>query len=725
MASNSEIRIFKLNHSSADDVAKAINDLFGKVYTRAPGGGPQPGQPGQPMPQPQGQPGPAGAAQQARSAIVAEADIRTNSVIVVAAGDNMAKVATLIQSLDDPEATALETYIRKLQFADATDVADTINSIMSGTAPTRAGQTQGASFQQRVFGFGGPFGGIGGGNQGSQGFTQSTDPFAKVVPNARTNSLYITATKERMAKIDDLIQKLDVPIKTETTTFVIPLKNAQASDLAYILGEAFGTGNTQNSNPYGFFFGGYGGFGRQGQQNQKIQRRQGQSSNSPFGRAAVRGQSGGVIPDAPSDAGGVHGTLTQQGFLPDGTAEGEATARAAAAGGGGQFFGYGYRQNNQMQTPSYGRGQRGDYVNYLQLRNNVGVVAEPGTNSLVITTNPENMPALQEIIASLDSRPRQVMIEVIIAEATIDAANKLGFQFDTSGIGRIFGSAVNQSLFSNFPLTAGSTSQNIAAPINPGTQFGVQSPGGRFNALIQALASNDKVKILSTPKVFTSNNQEAEVRITQQVQIPTGSFSGGFAGGTTIGYAPQDVGISLDVTPRITQDGLVTIDVYATASELVGFDTLTSSIDANGRVTSIQSPRVAQRSTDTSVSVKDGEIVALGGLMRENATTNVSKIPILGDIPIIGNLFKSTSHTTEKTELMVFMIPHVVDGDKSARAMTGSESKNIIREFPELKQQQPQLDPKTQTPLPDQGRGTAPAPQPQPQSPQTGPRENP
>src|SRR5262249_26511523 len=141
-------------------------------------------------------------------------------------------------------------------------------------------------------------------------------------------------------------------------------------------------------------------------------------------------------------------------------------------------------------TPLYGRGQNGQYANLSQLRQNVGVVADPATNSLVLTTTPDNLPILRQIIESLDVAPRQVMIEVIIAEASLDATQKLGVQFDAQGVGKILGSAGTQSTNSNFPLgTSGSTLGNINAPINPGFQFGMQALSGRYRALVQALAT--------------------------------------------------------------------------------------------------------------------------------------------------------------------------------------------------------------------------------------------
>jgi len=223
-----------------------------------------------------------------------------------------------------------------------------------------------------------------------------------------------------------------------------------------------------------------------------------------------------------------------------------------------------------------------------------------------VTTTPDTIEELRRIIAELDAVPSQVMIEVIIAEASVNATQKLGFQFDAQGIGSLFGSRINQSGASNFPLgSAGNASANIDSPLSPGVQYGVQSD--KFSALVQALNSDNRVHILSTPRVFTSNNQQATVSVVTRVPYATSSFTGGLNIGSSVTYDWLDVGITLDVTPRITADGLVTIDAVATASELLGFDTMTSSVDSSGRATSILAPRTSERNTDTSVSVRDGE----------------------------------------------------------------------------------------------------------------------
>ena len=198
-----------------------------------------------------------------------------------------------------------------------------------------------------------------------------------------------------------------------------------------------------------------------------------------------------------------------------------------------------------------------------------------------------------------------------------------------------------------------------------GTGFGLQSSnptgfkytlsGGNLTSFMNALQTDDKFQVLSTPRIFTSNNVEAEINISQSVPYVLSSRTDA-NGNVTYNYAFQDVGIVLNVTPRITSNGYVTLDVVQTANDLQGF-------------TSFNAPIVNQRQAQTTVTVKDGETMILGGIIRKTVTSKVSKLPVHGDIPFLGNLFKSTSHQDAKTELMVLLTPRVVRTTEDARKL--------------------------------------------------------
>jgi general secretion pathway protein D len=188
---------------------------------------------------------------------------------------------------------------------------------------------------------------------------------------------------------------------------------------------------------------------------------------------------------------------------------------------------------------------------------------------------------------------------------------------------------------------------------------------------LTAIQTDKKFQVLSTPRIFTSNNVQAQINISQSVPYVLNSRQD-VNGNFTFNYAFLDVGIILTVTPRITSNGYVTMDVTQQANDLQGY-------------TSFNAPIVNQRTADTTVTVKDGESVILGGIIRKTVTTTTNKIPILGDIPLLGKLFQSNSKESNKTELLVFLTPRIVHNSEDARKLR-NDSVN-------------QLSPTTQKPL--------------------------
>ena len=176
---------------------------------------------------------------------------------------------------------------------------------------------------------------------------------------------------------------------------------------------------------------------------------------------------------------------------------------------------------------------------------------------------------------------------------------------------------------------------------------------------MNALETDDRFRVLSAPRIFTSNNVEAEINISQSVPFIV-SQREDVNGNFIFNYSFQDVGIVLTVTPRISANGMVTLDVIQTANDLQGF-------------TDFNAPIVNQREASTTVSVMDGETIVLGGIMRRQVRTTVKKIPLLGDIPILGELFKSTSRQDVKTELLVFLTPRIVRTQEDAEALRKSQ----------------------------------------------------
>jgi len=217
--------------------------------------------------------------------------------------------------------------------------------------------------------------------------------------------------------------------------------------------------------------------------------------------------------------------------------------------------------------------------------------------------------------------------------------------------------------------------------------------GKDLTGFFNMLQTDTKFQILSTPRIFTSNNTVASINISQQIPYIVSTIQN-TNGTTSFNYAFQDVGIVLTVTPRITANGYVNMDVTQTANDLQGY-------------TTFNAPIVNQREANTTVTVKDGETVVLGGMIQNQVTATTNKIPLLGDIPILGSLFKSKNKTQTKTELLVFLTPTVIRDVAEAKKLYQKTQNEMMPDTKEsLNQIQPPKSSASATP-PAKGSATA------------------
>ncbi len=642
-AGNNELEIFRLKHVNAKQMQEIIENLFKQIAPRAPANPmPMPGQPFQP-PQPGQQP-----RSEARPAVAAVADERTNSVIVVGSAENLKRVEEVVRKLDDELDPHTETRVYSVKFADAQRLAQLVSEALL----SKEGNTQNPN-QPQPGAFFNPF------ERRAQGTPSQTSFGAgrtRIVADQRTNTLIITADEDTMQVVERLLMDLDKPVEYETTTFVIPLKNVNADDMAYVLSQAFGSdvGGNNGVNP---FFGGFFGGGQQGNESRRdrrIRRRlnnDNQQSSSAGGGPAFASAATGFRPNDPRSA--LVADASGRPRLPEGA---EELAQF--------FFDPFGRNRGNAQQPETGRNAAGRYVNLLQLRGNVLVTPERNTNSLIITTSPENAEAVKDLVAQLDVETKQVLMEAIVAEVALDSSTKFGIDY-------LFRDARNkiEGVFPVLPSTGNLGADALAS----GLRYTILR--GNLQAVVTAIGRDERVRILSTPRIFTSNNQEAEIEITDSIPYLQGTTIG-FGGQTQTNVDFISVGLILNVTPRITADGMVTVDVYQEDSNLIDFRNVGNNAVA---------PLTTQRVTDTSVTLKDGDTLVLSGLQKTSRTTAVNKIPILGDIPLIGQLFRSTARQNRRTELVVFLTPRVVNNADEARRIGGQELDRLQKRIPEAK----------------------------------------
>jgi general secretion pathway protein D len=626
---NTELKVYQIQFANASQVARVVNEVFAQSGQNPLSGIMQMVMAGQGGRGGRGGFNPGGGG---GSTVKASSDDYSNTVIVNAPASTHRQVEDLIKQIDKQTDEPQKAKVYKMQFASATDLQPVVQGVLTANVPRGRG---GINATQQGQGGGGGFPFFGGGG-GGQNAARNQLLQGAVVTDQRSNSLVVTTTDKNHILVEEVIKNLDTEIKLESTTFVFPLENARADQIATLMRQAFGqrsgTGNNggtgQNRNNAG----------GTGNQNRNNQNRQGGGIQLGGGRADNGNELELALEDQNLNAG-------------------ELQTNVAVQGGGifGQLFGGGGQQNQNQnrQNIPLGRDSQGRLVPVQDMTNQITVIPDQNTNSIIVVTTPENAEMLRQILAQLDKIPEQVMIETMIVEATLDSSDKFGIEWQLT----------NEKVFNNTGVTG--TGNQAFGLDRAGQGFRYSLAGGNLAAFMNAVRSDTKFNVLSTPKIFTSNNVTAEINISQRVPFVVSQREDA-NGNLTFNYDFQDVGIVLTVTPRITSGGYVTMEVTQTANDLQGF-------------TDFNAPIVNQRQAETTIAVKDGETVILGGIMRNTVTSTTKKIPLLGDIPILGNLFKSTDKSSTKTELMVFLTPRVVRNPEEAAKLTEEQKKKMSK----------------------------------------------
>jgi general secretion pathway protein D len=309
----------------------------------------------------------------------------------------------------------------------------------------------------------------------------------------------------------------------------------------------------------------------------------------------------------------------------------------------------------------------------------VTIWAEPETNALVITAPPKTMNSLMQVIDRLDVRRAQVIIEAMLVEVSNDASRDLGVNWVVDGSGDNFLVGLfNQSI-------AGTSIGDIAARIEDPTSgpppggftIGggrVQDSGTNFAAILRALASNGDTNVVSMPSVITLDNEEAQIKVAQEVPFLTGTFTNtGGAGGAVNPFQTierKEVGNILKITPQITDENTILLKIEQEAS---GIAAAAAQVSTTDLVTN-------KRTITTRVLVDDGGMIVLGGLIEDRLTESESRVPVLGKIPVIGALFRVRNTQKTKTNLMVFIRPRVLRTAEQAAIETNSKY-NYLRDL--------------------------------------------
>ncbi|EXF47161.1 general secretion pathway protein D [Pseudomonas sp. BAY1663] len=302
---------------------------------------------------------------------------------------------------------------------------------------------------------------------------------------------------------------------------------------------------------------------------------------------------------------------------------------------------------------------------------NILIRADESLNALVLLADPELIGTLESIVRQLDIPRAQVMVEAAIVEVSGDITDALGVQWAIDARGSTGGAGgVN---FGNTGISVGSVlnainENEIPSNLPDGAIIGIGSRS--FGALITALSSNSKSNLLSTPSLLTLDNQEAEILVGQNVPFQTGSYTTDASGATNpfTTIERQDIGVTLKVTPHINEGATLRLQIEQEISSIAPSASLTA--QAVDLVTN-------KRAIKSTILAEDGQVIVLGGLIQDDVTRTNAKVPLLGDIPLLGALFRSTQETHIKRNLMVFLRPTVIRDRAGLAALSGKKYSDI------------------------------------------------
>jgi general secretion pathway protein D len=474
----------------------------------------------------------------------------------------------------------------------------------------------------------------------------------------RMNAIFITAGSKRgLEEVKDWINKLDASSGRTIQTYIYKVLNSTASNIAMMVSALYGGDDTSGGSsstgaanqPGGIF-----GSARNSQGNQ------GGNSGSIFNQ----GSQSGMNSQSP------YGNQSNNGGSNSGSNSGIGGFMAGSSYGGGRQLGPQLNVNRSVSSQILRGGS------FTGLQGEVRMVVDELNNALVIQATAADYAYISETIRKMDVLPRQVVIDARIFE--VDLNDNLSYGVSAALQGRTTGSNGEHL------TTAGSDPKGVLKLAGDSSLGALSAKtfafiGNSRQILVQldALRTKTKVRVLESPSILALDGMQAHFVVGSEVPYPNASFYGSSGGATTsVGY--RDTGISLIVQPRISASGSVTMDIMQEVSAPG------ASIDVGDGG---KAPSFSKTSVSTTLSVKDGETVAIAGLIRDSSDHSRAGIPFLSDIPLLGNLFGYTSKTSTRSELIILITPHVVQTPEELQEMTQDlkDSLRNVRQYSDEK----------------------------------------
>jgi len=567
----------------------------------------------------------------------------TNTLIITDDAWNVQRLLQIIGTLDSEHIQeSVEVIPLRLAYAD--DLAPKIEQIMGGSGSSSASSGR-PGFQRPMPVYGGGYGGDTAGG---------TRP-VKIIPDERTNSLIVLADPLQMKQIKALIAELDIHSPTASShVHVYYLKYADALEMVSVLNSLLGgsgAGPGQLSPQTG-----RGSLGRSSGMGSSSGFGSTSGAMSGFGGTSMGGYGGGV--------GGGFGS-----GLGSGSMGGRASGSLGGGGGGGAALSATGGPGTEFEQP-------------------VHVAADPATNSLVVSASPQDYSTLRNIITQLDVPRRQVYVQAVIVEVSAIRMRELGISFqgsaniggNTLGVGHFdYGNLANAltnplgatgltlGLASGSMCTVNSALSAAAATTGTTTATSVTVPCDI--ALLTAIETDTHSNVLSAPTLLTADNEEATIVVGQNVPfLSSATATSALSGQIFNSVDRQNVGITLDVVPQITDGGYIKLDVYEEVSAVIA-----------STANSPLGPTTTIRSASTTVLVQNHRTTVIGGLIADEVDITNNGVPFLSNIPVLGNFFSDKQRSAQKTDLMVFLTPHVILNREDLRELSLDERQKFLQ----------------------------------------------
>lgn len=643
---DSQLRVFSLKHAPASEVSESIETFLNGRGGLAPD-------------------------------VLITANPRTNSLIVNASPRDLEEVAELVERLDVGSSASInKAKMIRLKNSLAADVAETITSAIEAARGGNSGRS--AALEMLLVQPGGE-------EVVASGLLDSVT----LTPDVRTNSIFITGPAESLPLVEQLLIQFDENPASSAQIKIFQISNGDATDLVTVLRSLFPEATTSTVP--------------------QLATAEGEASTVPV-RFSVDVRTNTIV------ATGTTGDLKIIEALLLRLDQTESQERVNRV----------YRLKNSPATDvaqavnDFLRSERivsqaapGRENPFAQIEQEVVVVPEPVRNSLIISATPRYFEQILELVEDLDDQPPQVMIQVILAEVDLDNFHEFGVElglqdsllFDRSLLGDLLTTTVTSSTSTPAGVVTTTQEQILGASNTPGFDFNNNPPGnsgstqslasaanvagqalshfslGRVNSdlgyggmvlsassenvsvMLRALDQSGSMEVLSRPQIMTLDNQQAFIQVGQRVPRIVSSQL------TQLGQINslqlEDVGLLLGVTPRISPEGMVVMEIDAEKSEVGDErDGIPISVSNDGSV--IRSPRVDVTTAQTTVSAASGQTIVIGGLITNSNRSLSRKVPWLGDLPLLGKMFRYDGYTNRRTELLIILTPHVILGQSDA-----------------------------------------------------------